>query len=583
MNAAGFNRAGAPVNYKSKPADKPITNWMRHGEYDCCYLSGFENIPDLTRFWCDECRAWRKMQNASGNVRRHWESIHNHAKRDKFSDKREMLMFIIEQELPFSVVDSAALRRMTGICLTRQTMSTYAQTARGEVMRRLTALLSDCQLMVLTFDEWSDKNLVKYLGVKVQTLSNSNIYKAYSLSHFPIEEESDALGLSRMIEKILRTYNIRDSGKLTYAVTDTTPLMPKTVKNLRLTHLPCWCHVLNLMLGDILAEFKGDGKHVKPLDPLFAAVGSVKKSQKFRMLVRDANYQSIPTYCPCRWYSLWKLLRNAIALKQELNMFLAKKKLELVSNEAWELAESLLDIVSTFRNSTQKLESDSFGSISYLLLIRHLLILITDEYKSCPEIVRGWRSALQVHWNRWFCGEPREIAIMAAFLNPGTNLDMVMTSDERTDAVEFLKRRLKELKKSVSPGPSQNTEVRKDRTPRSPDRGMAPSDVELGQKVEYDELTAFTTARANVLIRSGTDLLDWWRVHKHLFPGLFELAMAILSIPASSAASDRQFSRAKRISSDKRRSLKPNKLQALVFLGENLDLAQEVLRAEKYD
>jgi hypothetical protein len=583
MNVAGFNQPNAPTNFKGRSGDGQITNWMRHGEYDCCYLSGCEGIPDLTRFWCDKCRAWRKMRNASGNVRRHWESVHTDTKRDKVISKRDMLTLIIEQDLPFAVTESANLRRMTGICVTRQAMSDFAQTARGEVMVKLINLLSKCETIVLTFDEWADKNLVKYLGVKVLTLSDANIYKVYSLSHFPIEENPDALNLSRIIDKILKSYNIRDATQLVYAVTDTTAVMPRTVTNLRLTHLPCWCHVLNLMLTDILEEFKGEGQNDKPLDPLFTAVGSVKKSQKFRQLLRDANYQSIPTYCPCRWYSLWKLLRNAIGVQDELNQFLSKKKHAVISEGTWALAANLLDVVSTFRNCTEKLESDSFGSISYVLLVRHMLTLITNEHRSCTEIADGWRNALQRHWNRWFSGLPREIVIMAAFLNPAVNLDLLMTADEHADAIKVVEKRLKELKKAGSPGSSQKSESRTDRMPRSPERGITVDDIKPRQEGQYDEMGSFITARRNASINSGTDLLDWWRVNRDLFPMLWKLAMEVLTIPASSAASERQFSRAKRISSDKRRSLKPNKLQALVFLAENFDLTQEVLRSEKYD
>jgi hypothetical protein len=493
-----------------------------------------------------------------------------------------MLQLIIEQELPFSVVESLTLRRLTGVCVSRQTISTYAQTARGEVMQRVIRILSQCQFIVLTFDEWSDKNLVKYLGVKVLTLSDSGVYRAYSLSHFPLEDEPDALHLSRTIVKILKSFEIRDAGKVTYAVTDTTAVMPKTVSNLGLTHLPCWCHVLNLMLGDILGELKSDDKDksAKPLDPLFTAVRSVKKSQKFLRLIRDANYQSIPTYCPCRWYSLWKLLRNSISLRHELNAFLTKKKLDPISDDAWDLAENLLYVVSTFRNSTEKLESDSFGSISYVLLIRHLLTMIVDERK-CNEIGRGWKSASQ-RWNRSLSGEVREIVLMAAFLNPSMDLNTVMTTEERSDLNICVEEKIKKLKRAESGG-SQDPEPRKDRSIRSPERGMTPDDIRPQREAQYNELAGYISARRNAVIDSGDQLLDWWHVNRPLFPTLFKLAMEILSIPASSAASERQFSRAKRISSDRRKSLKPNKLQALVFLGENIEITQEVLRGDRYD
>jgi hypothetical protein len=260
---------------------------------------------------------------------------------------------------------------------------------------------------------------------------------------------------------------------------------------------------------------------------------------------------------------------------------LARKNLDPISDDVWECAESLLDVVCTIRNYTEKIEYDSFGSVSYILLIRHLLTLIIDEDRYCPEIVRAWKSALQ-RWTGPLSGEVRKIAIMAAFFNPSMDLNIVMTEEERSDLNIFVEEKIKKLK-IAELGGSQNVEGRKDRTIPSPERGMKPDDILPQREAQYNEFTAYVPPRSNVIIDSGDDLLNWWRVNKPRFPTLFKLAMEILTIPASSAASERQFSTGKRLFGSRRKSLKPNKLQALVFLSENLELTQEVLRGDSYN
>jgi Tfp pilus assembly protein PilF len=61
---------------------------------------------------------------------------------------------------------------------------------------------------------------------------------------------------------------------------------------------------------------------------------------------------------------------------------------------------------------------------------------------------------------------------------------------------------------------------------------------------------------------------------------LYQLALKYLIIPASSAAAERQFSKAKRIQGERRQSLSTKTFQALVYVAENQKLlADDSFRA----
>ena len=66
------------------------------------------------------------------------------------------------------------------------------------------------------------------------------------------------------------------------------------------------------------------------------------------------------------------------------------------------------------------------------------------------------------------------------------------------------------------------------------------------------------------------DPLQWWKFHENDFPLLSQYARRYLAIPASSAPTERLFSKAGQILTAKRVQLKPNKANMLVFLAENL-------------
>ena len=102
-------------------------------------------------------------------------------------------------------------------------------------------------------------------------------------------------------------------------------------------------------------------------------------------------------------------------------------------------------------------------------------------------------------------------------------------------------------------------------------------DEDLEEEMVADEecVTDKEVSLYKSLPRSATsDPLDWWRQHKTTFPYLCKLARKYLCIPATSVASEREFSAAGNIVSAKRNCLKPAKVNQLCFLSQNLKSIQ---------
>ncbi|ROI15721.1 Zinc finger BED domain-containing protein DAYSLEEPER [Anabarilius grahami] len=66
------------------------------------------------------------------------------------------------------------------------------------------------------------------------------------------------------------------------------------------------------------------------------------------------------------------------------------------------------------------------------------------------------------------------------------------------------------------------------------------------------------------------DVLLWWKENAKTFPNLAMIARKILSIPASSAASERDFSTAGFVIQEQRTQLKPGTVDDILFLHSNL-------------
>lgn len=78
----------------------------------------------------------------------------------------------------------------------------------------------------------------------------------------------------------------------------------------------------------------------------------------------------------------------------------------------------------------------------------------------------------------------------------------------------------------------------------------------------------------------GTSLLAWWRGHEAVFPRLAKVARRFLSCQATSAASERVFSRGGGIATKTRNRLSGSTLHMLTFLKDNKDLMKSYVRGE---
>lgn len=78
---------------------------------------------------------------------------------------------------------------------------------------------------------------------------------------------------------------------------------------------------------------------------------------------------------------------------------------------------------------------------------------------------------------------------------------------------------------------------------------------------------ALTTSVQATSIRA--DSLRWWSIHSKDFPNLSRLARTYLAIPATSVSSERMFSKAGLIISERRSRLAPDKLEKIAFLSQN--------------
>ena len=94
------------------------------------------------------------------------------------------------------------------------------------------------------------------------------------------------------------------------------------------------------------------------------------------------------------------------------------------------------------------------------------------------------------------------------------------------------------------------------------------SDNEIMRECK-DELTRYK--RKKIAKDTDVDVLAWWRRNQELFPHLAVLARKYLSMQATSAPSERIFSRARQIIDEKRTRLGPEMAGSLLYVAMNYE------------
>jgi hypothetical protein len=284
-------------------------------------------------FLCLECGdgVWRRRQGGTGNIIKHIQSRHSGlivreaasemAAQHPILGNSRLLGLVLEQYLPFTFADSPRIKGLLSRPTSRKGLAKYADDIARSLETKIADDLQNARTFALVMDEWTDGKNRPFLGVKIHCCIEGPHpgYKAVALAHVPMEErDSDAI--AKLAMDVLQRYRLET--RVQFVVTDTAKVMSCAVKKkLNMIWWPCWAHILNLMLSDIVTSVKPEG-----LDWLIALAGRLPRSWHWQKIVTRADqYQidSVGIYTPTRWYSLTKVVQHSLQLREAIEEFVA--------------------------------------------------------------------------------------------------------------------------------------------------------------------------------------------------------------------------------------------------------------------
>jgi zinc finger BED domain-containing protein 1 (E3 SUMO-protein ligase ZBED1) len=481
---------------------------------------------------------------------------------------------------------------------------------------------SICKLVVgmfvaCTTDAWTSAANEAFCSLTLHWLTEAFelVSIALDCSTFPGSHTGEAVAAK--LNELLQSYGI-PLDHVVAAVTDTAPNMVKAGRFMPYDWLGCMAHLLELVTG---LAFNGEG--VK--DALKAArklVGSIKSSSQaaadLKQLLASLNMSNLTVIqdVVTRWWSTYSMVARLLQLKASLELLHSTRKLKLKLTAAeWTILEHVQMLLKPFMYVQKALEGEQYVTISLVpFLLSQLRAKLTAVASDSP--VAALAATMLEQFNQRF-GDgsveslPVKVAVAAA-LDPRTKQlkgiaiaehsavwaevkNMVLTAHSQTASSSATT--TASAAATAAPPAAASAAVDSDDYGEDLSGDMfdglmeldVPGDVPVLQQHEaqllrqfnlelsyFTELPALPHKDAN---KNAGDPLKWWQQHRKHLPLLSEVARKVLCIPATSAPSERLFSAAGLIVTDKRSRLTGGNVGRLTFLSGSWEKAAELTRA----
>ncbi|XP_051997764.1 E3 SUMO-protein ligase ZBED1-like [Xyrauchen texanus] len=478
--------------------------------------------------------------------------------------------YLVQEMVPFNTVEKPAFKSMLQKFDKQYELpgkTYFSETAvpkmYSTVKTSIKSELMNVDYFSATTDMWSSVNMTPYMSLTVHYLSIEWILKSRCLETVFMPENHTSDNISDALRHTFEEWSL-DEKKLVCITTDNGANIVAAVKKLNWPWLNCFGHNLHLAITNAMARVK---------DRTARAMGLC---HTLAYSVQD---------CATRWGTKQKKVERVLEQIPAIRRVLDDRRRHQHLNPSWQdiaVLESVNAALKPAAEFTDLLSGESYVTVSS---VKPVLKLLTEDmlkpssedttltsdikHKMCGVLHGKYEpAALQKLLAKACCLDPRyrgdhinDTETKSALIE-----EMVGVEDEETAA------RASEVgdagKAVVPPAAKKKTlgDLLKSRTTSA----SAP----IPKRARADnELTRYLHEEC---IDSNANPLSWWRDNQSRFPLLSKVARKYMCICATSTPSERVFSAAENIVTPMRSSLKPHKVNMLVFLARNKDMITQI-------
>lgn len=384
-----------------------------------------------------------------------------------------------------------------------------------------------------------------------------------------------ANNISIWFEQLIEEWGIKKSQVFT-VVTDNGSNILSAVKKTfsQENHLPCFAHTLNLVseralenLSDVLALIHKIKSVVTYFKHSVAASDDLKKLCNYKLK------QSIPT----RWNSIYYMIERFILCSNHIASVLINMRggPTMLTADEIDLAKETLLVLRPMEVATKELCGQKYVTGSKVIPLINCLIKKTESIKLSNPISLKLKQAMLDNLCKRF-GRMEEISLLsvATILDPRFKTIHLNNPNSSAKAIRLIKNKITEIKNSSDDTNSSSCHGSSDDDSDQHDN-LWSVHTELVTKKAASKTSEQSEERiptdlkhylSQPTINLGEDILKYWDQNGSMYPHLKKIVHPYLSVVATSVPSERLFSKAGNIMTEKRNRLKGEKLQQLLFL-----------------
>ena len=507
--------------------------------------------------------------------------------------------FLAESAVAFRIVDLESFKKIIKVAnpkLNAKSKRFYSKlvSERADEMRKsLIYILEEQKAQVdtisFTSDIWTSQSGDPYICLTLQFIdADWNLWRFTPyVRSFP--DRHTGVNISLNLDKMIEQLGLDSDFKL-YCVNDSAANMILGIKLSKyLSEYTCDIHKLENSVKDGIknsAAVKTLVKNTKKISKY--ALKSPVALQQLKSECNNCDVQFKKPMNPpnTRWTGFQKNLSSVQFLKTPISALTNSKdnwgEFHLSPSD-WRLLDSCIHILKSFSETVRVFEAEKTPTIHLVIdriytLGERLKQFINknkndNNHNSSVKFAKELLASLKKRFPN--NGTDDKLRCMANYLAPqfkGIHLQ---------GKINEAKSNIKELA-NVTPATDDNSqplEVEEDNITLSPTSKLKlkykqdkirrnVSDDEDGDNndaltKEFNKYEMFSLAPGSV------NILEWWKTHEKILPILSKIAKTILTIPCSSAKSERVFSCAGNFSTKKRNRLGLKKLEDLVILKQN--------------
>lgn len=399
----------------------------------------------------------------------------NSAKCKRLNEK--LAMFIALDCQPFSVVEDKGFRQLLNeldprynIPSAKYVSKTLIPNLYEQGQQKLRSMLSNknVEYVALTTDCWSSINVQGFITVTCHFLFDFKLISAV-LQTVILTESHTAVYLSEQIKKIMDDWQL--NGKISAVITDNASTMVNACGLLKIRHMPCIAHTVNLLIQDAVnsdsnEEIRSIIKHCKSIVNHFK--NSPKAYEKLRSIQQDQNKPTLKVIqeVSTRWNSLFLMMQRLLLINDQITLALYsssnKAAPQPLNHDEIAVMEDMIAGLSPFFEATEQFSGDSYLTVSLVIPIiyglHNKLKAVIHKTECGEKLIKDLQAGLIKRLGAY---ETRTPTGLSTLLDPRFKKPAFRLDENYKNAVSILTNELtnvlaqKKIRREQTPGPSQ--------------------------------------------------------------------------------------------------------------------------------